>query len=106
MKIIVKNGNRKRYSKTDVGTKQSLPDPDTFISNSYLLNSLRGPPLPSTKKGERGYFLLFPSCPNPAYIQMHLRAFAFRVKGGCYNVRGCYLKREGGLVAPPLRGLS
>ena len=32
---------------------------------------------------------------------MHLRAFAFRVKGGCYNVRGCYLKREGGLVALP-----
>ena len=54
MKIIVKNGNRKRYSKTDVGTKQSLPDPDTFIRNLYLLNSLRGPPLPSTKKRVKG----------------------------------------------------
>ena len=54
MKIIVKNGNRKRYSKTDVGTKQSLPDPDIFISNLYLLNFLRGPPLPSTKKRVKG----------------------------------------------------
>ena len=54
MKIIVKNGNRKRYSQTDLGTKQSVPDPDTFISNLYLLNSLRGLPLPSMKKGVKG----------------------------------------------------
>ena len=32
--------------------------------------------------------------PSPAYIQKHPRAFAFRVKGGCYNGGGCYLKRD------------
>ena len=76
-----------------------------FYFNS---KSLRGPPLPSTKKRVKGdietHYLNTKHKAQGKIKTLLSTSERLRVGGVGGKCRGCYLKREGGSLTPTLRG--